>query len=66
MPVVKVAGRLTHMEAAFLLGVCDRTFRRYLVRYGEGGLEALLNKRLTKLRIVAHIVSVVNVIHYWA
>ena len=42
------SGRLTHMEAAFLLGVCDRTFRRYMVRYDEGGLEALLDKRLTQ------------------
>ena len=42
------SGRLTHIEAAFLLGVCDRTFRRYLVKYDEGGLEALLDKRLTQ------------------
>ncbi|MBC8413836.1 MAG: hypothetical protein ISR96_03720 [Nitrospira sp.] len=26
-------GRLKQEEAASLLGVCDRTFRRYLVRY---------------------------------
>lgn len=31
-----------------VLGVCDRTFRRYLVRYDEGGLEALMDKRLTQ------------------
>ena len=42
------SGRLTHVEAAFLLGVCDRTFRRYMVRYDEGGLEALMDKRLTQ------------------
>jgi len=42
------SGRLTHMEAAFLLGVCDRTFRRYMIKYDEGGLDALLDKRLTQ------------------
>lgn len=31
-----------------VLGVCDRTFRRYLVRYDEGELEALMDKRLTQ------------------
>lgn len=30
-------GRLTHGEAALLLGVCERSFRRYLVRYEEAG-----------------------------
>jgi hypothetical protein len=42
------SGHLTHVEAALLLGVCDRTFRRYMVRYDEGGLEALMDKRLTQ------------------
>jgi transposase len=40
--------RLTQEEAAEILGVCDRTFRRYMARYdeeGEGGLE---DKRLTQ------------------
>jgi len=32
-------GRLTQEEAARLLGVCDRTYRRYLVRYEEQGME---------------------------
>lgn len=41
-------GQLTHVEAALLLGVCDRTFRRYMVKYDEGGLEALKDKRLTQ------------------
>lgn len=31
-----------------VLGVCDRTFRRHLIRYDEGGLDALLDKRLTQ------------------
>lgn len=39
-------GRLTQEEAARLLGVSDRTFRRYLVRYEEQGMEGLVDKRL--------------------
>ena len=39
-------GRLTQLEAASLLGVSDRTFRRYLGRYEEGGLEGLIDHRL--------------------
>jgi hypothetical protein len=39
-------GRLTQEEAARLLGVCDRTFRRYLVRYEERGMEGLIDQRL--------------------
>ncbi|MGH8547468.1 MAG: helix-turn-helix domain-containing protein [Methylococcales bacterium] len=31
--------RLTQEEAARWLGVCERTFRRYLDRYDEAGLE---------------------------
>ena len=30
--------RLTQEEAARLLGVCERTFRRYVDRYEEGGV----------------------------
>jgi hypothetical protein len=41
-------GRLTQIEAALLLGVCDRTFRRYMDKYEEGGLDALLDKRLSQ------------------
>jgi transposase len=41
--------RLTQEEAARMLGVCDRTFRRYLGRYNEGGLEGLFDKRLTQV-----------------
>jgi transposase len=40
--------RLTQPEAAAILGVCDRTFRRYADRYEEGGLEGLSDKRLTQ------------------
>lgn len=38
--------RLTQEEAARLLGVCERTFRRYVDRYEEAGLEGLIDQRL--------------------
>ena len=40
--------RLTQEEAARLLGMCDRSFRRYRDRYEEKGLEGLLDKRLSQ------------------
>ena len=43
------SGRLTQGEAATLLGVCDRSFRRYLNRYDESGLDGLLDKRLIEV-----------------
>ena len=42
-------GRLTQQEAARLLGVCDRTYRRYLVRYEEQGMEGLVDQRLGQI-----------------
>src|SRR4030067_703395 len=39
-------GRLTQEEAARLLGVCDRTFRRYTNRYEDKGMEGLVDLRL--------------------
>jgi transposase len=39
---------LTQAEAAQLLGVCERTFRRYINRYEERGLEGLFDKRLNQ------------------
>lgn len=39
-------GSLTQEEAARLLGVCDRTFRRYLIRYEEEGMRGLADRRL--------------------
>lgn len=39
-------GRLTQEEAARLLGVCDRTYRRYMIRYEEQGMQGLVDKRL--------------------
>ena len=38
--------RLTQEEAARMLGVCQRTFRRLVDRYEEFGLEGLTDKRL--------------------
>ena len=42
-------GRLTQEEAAQLLGVGERSFRRYLNRYEEAGLEGLIDKRLSQV-----------------
>ena len=41
--------RLTQGETARLLGVCDRTFRRYINRYEENGLDGLIDLRLTQV-----------------
>jgi transposase len=41
--------RLTQAEAASLLGVSERTFRRYLCRYEENGLEGLIDQRLEQV-----------------
>jgi integration host factor subunit alpha len=38
--------RLTQEEAARLLGVCGRTFRRYMNRYEEEGVEGLIFEHL--------------------
>jgi hypothetical protein len=40
--------RLTQEQAAQILGVCDRTFRRYIDRYEDGGMFGLSDKRLTQ------------------
>ena len=42
-------GRLTQAESASLLGVCERTFRRYLNRYEEEGLQGLIDRRLEQV-----------------
>jgi len=42
-------GRLTQAEAARILGMCERSFRRYLVRYEAGGLEGLIDRRLEQV-----------------
>jgi transposase len=41
-------GQLSQYEAARLLGVCERTFRRYIYRYEEEGQEGLSDKRLSQ------------------
>lgn len=43
------SGCLTQGEAASLLGVCERTFRRYLARYEASGLEGLIDRRLEEV-----------------
>jgi len=42
------ARRLNQEEAALILGVSDRTFRRYIDRYEEGGIAGLSDRRLTQ------------------
>jgi hypothetical protein len=43
------AGRLTQAEAARLLGMCERSFRRYLGRYEADGLDGLIDRRLEQV-----------------
>jgi len=42
-------GCLSQEEAARILGICDRSFRRYRDRYEEQGMEGLLDKRLNQV-----------------
>jgi len=42
------SGRLDQQEAARVLGVSDRTFRRYIGRYEEAGMEGLFDKRISQ------------------
>jgi transposase len=42
-------GRLTQEEAARLLGICERTFRRYFGRYEDEGLDGMIDKRLNQI-----------------
>lgn len=43
------AGRLTQGEAAQILGMCERSFRRYLSRYEAEGLDGLIDRRLEQV-----------------
>lgn len=43
------ASRLTQEEAARILNVSDRTFRRYVGRYEEYGMGGLVDKRLNQV-----------------
>jgi hypothetical protein len=42
-------GRLTQAEAAQILGMCERSFRRYLTRYEGEGLDGLIDRRLEQV-----------------
>ena len=42
-------GRLTQAEAAQVLGMCERTFRRYVARYEADGLDGLVDRRLEQV-----------------
>ncbi len=42
-------GRLTQAEAAQLLGMSERNFRRYLVRFEADGLQGLIDRRLEQV-----------------
>ena len=42
-------GRLSQGKAARILGICDRSFRRYIDRYEEQGMDGLLDKRLNQV-----------------
>jgi len=39
-------GRLTQAAAAQILGMCERSFRRYLSRYEAEGMDGLIDRRL--------------------
>lgn len=41
--------RISQEEGGRLLGVCERTFRRYIDRYEEDGMEGLIDKRLSQV-----------------
>ena len=40
---------LTQEQAAQILGVCERTFRRYIDRYEDEGIDGLIDKRLNEV-----------------
>ena len=42
-------GRLTQAEAARILGICERSFRRYLGRYEANGMQGLIDRRLEQV-----------------
>jgi transposase len=44
-----ICKRLNQEEAASLLGVCARTFRRYVDRFEEEGLDGLIDKRMDQV-----------------
>lgn len=42
-------GRLTQAEAGQILGMCERSFRRYLARYEAEGIEGLIDRRIDQI-----------------
>jgi len=52
-------GRVTRGKAASSLEVCERTFRRYLMRYQAEVLEGLVDRRLEQ--VSEHVKAKVNV-----
>jgi hypothetical protein len=42
-------GRLHQEEAARLLGVCERSFRRYIDRYHEAVMEGLIDRGMAQI-----------------
>jgi transposase len=42
-------GQLTQEDAARLLGVCERTFRRQIGRYEADGIDGLIDKRMAQV-----------------
>ena len=44
-------GSVTQEEAAKLLGVSDRTMRRWVERYEDGGVDALVCERLRRIAV---------------
>ena len=43
------SGLTQEEEAARLLGLCERTFRHYIDRYEDEGLDGLIDKRLNQV-----------------
>jgi len=43
------AKRLTQAEAALVLGITDRSFRRYVNRYEEEGMDGLVDRRMERV-----------------
>ena len=61
------AGRLTQEEAARILGVCERSFRRYLWKYEAQGSEGLIDRRLEPVsNRQAPVDELIPLHHAWA
>ena len=61
------AGELTQIEAARLLGMCDRSFRRYLARYEEFDMQGLIDKRIEQVsRLRAPVDEVMKLVEIYS